>query len=1204
MNNSDTNFITNDSTSQPQTFGDMMTDVIKDVLGTKAEEIKQAVTVEPPPAQNSDDEFHAQIAAIIDEARLHIDELPESDCRDIPKDFLRRWKGGFAANWRHPKAPNTIPTPRVIFPLGDENNPPSFNAILTNSGRERFKNLDRWEAQKSLSAGSKFVFNPAALDNEIVPVTEGEFDALSIMFATDERIKVCALGGAGQFNNLERRLKLMERRPFVVILFDKDEHKDEKPGQKRAADLLKRLSDAGIVAVKKFFDDFMTDEQKQVVGNGIDANAILTKLGKQALSDLTDKIIQSAREEFPNAEEAIKLQKLFDEKHRRQKEQPRRENFSADIQDLYNRINTEITDVELEQAGYLHHSERGAKAPDGYCCVWCPSGTGKHKTGAMKYITKGEQPYFGCAACGNGGNVFVLIAHVDNLPTSGSGFFDTLKYIADKFNITYNPKIFEYEPTRKPVTNDAPALDVPDDIKEELQAFQEQHGIIDPKILPKLEAAKKFLDALSPLNFKAAFAYEPASRSKVALCKFYLPSIAQKFFDTLKAARKLSAAILKQISHETAALEKAGETVPNVNLDEVSRLAEITPNKITADIETAVTSLKRKQKHFDKSQHQKAEIDAKRAALDAQIATSSWTQNNLPDCPINLFLPETVYFSAGGVGTQSVNKFGDLESYAATKSPIIPTKIFRTPKSHATKYEVAVKSRRQWRRIIVDGDELADPRKILRLAKDGGALIKNAKNLTSFFAEIIAANEDRLPEIACYTRPGWHDGKFIYPTPEDEDSYRVERAGIDYDSIFKARGDKDKWLLKFLEIVNGKQGALKRFIFGACAIAPMLEIIKIPNPQINLWGTSNYAKTPLPKFGLSIFGDPGEGAMLRTWSATPKNMLTMAAGFNCLPILVDEGETMSKWTQVSLSEYVYNFSIGVIGQANKRNGDVRVTEKFHGVRLSTAERPMHDTADKRGAFKRLIDIHVTEELFDDSYARQLHIFCERNHGLFGRQWTSYVEEHSDDILNDFERTEKYFAESGFKRDGIHANFKSIDATNARVVIACAVAYQHFYACIFEENFDFYEARDNAAVILAQLPTIDEISDVNRSIDLLASWIVGHPRNFITPKKHNDDTPIDGMDEPAQSYTETVGKKFADGRIAFLPTAFRKICVEIGIPSYEKFLSDLYDADYLDCPNQREKCKVIKIDGNPARAYVINRDALDLKDNNNTDNDDD
>ena len=90
-----------------------------------------------------------------------------------------------------------------------------------------------------------------------------------------------------------------------------------------------------------------------------------------------------------------------------------------------------------------------------------------------------------------------------------------------------------------------------------------------------------------------------------------------------------------------------------------------------------------------------------------------------------------------------------------------------------------------------------------------------------------------------------------------------------------------------------------------------------------------------------------------------------------------------------------------------------------------------------------------------------------------------------------------------------------------------------------------------------------------------------------------------MDEPAQSYTVTVGKKFTDGRIAFFTNAFRKIISEIGLPSYEKVLTDLYDADLLDCKSSREKCKVIKIDGKPQRAYVVNSEAFAVDDSENS-----
>ena len=135
-----------------------------------------------------------------------------------------------------------------------------------------------------------------------------------------------------------------------------------------------------------------------------------------------------------------------------------------------------------------------------------------------------------------------------------------------------------------------------------------------------------------------------------------------------------------------------------------------------------------------------------------------------------------------------------------------------------------------------------------------------------------------------------------------------------------------------------------------------------------------------------------------------------------------------------------------------------------------------------------------------------------------------------------------------------------------------------------------QARFDAEQILAELPTIDEMSDVKRSIQLLASWVAEHPKSFITPRKYNG-TPIEGEDNPAESYAGTVGKKFADGHIAFYPFAFRKICAEIGLPSYEKFLCDLYDADCLECKSSREKSTQKKIEGENKRVYMIKSGVL-------------
>ena len=1006
-----------------------------------------------PPNQEklSDADKQRIIAEIISTAQKNIGNLPIAERRGIEDDTFRHFKVGCSSKWRHSTMPDSMPTPRVIFPLGDEKNIHAYNAVMTKSGREQFKNAKRKrkEFEKCLTDGGKFVFNPEALSVSIFAVTEGEWDTVSIWQAIresgrklvcDELVGICALGGTGgATKDLIKRLKELDRKPrLVIILFDGDDNRKdgEKPGRTLAEELQKKLWEIGIVAVKGFFEDVLSDDEKAAIGDKPDANKILTTKGNEFLYRVFSRVVKKALDDAKQATTEMESWRehmqaannsndtdVPSSSSKKRKNQSITEN--PDFKKLKADINTTITHTELEAKGYLQHSEKGSAQPDGYCCPWCNSGNGSHKTGALKFITDKGDPHFGCGKCSRGGSVLTFLAKVKGKDTQGEEFIELVKETADEFNIPYDPQIFERKPTSR-ATNTTKAF--------------------------------------------------------------------------------------------------------------------------------------------------------------------------VADCPLELKFPAGIEFEGMSIkvncGTANKPKF-----VTAAWNLILPTKKFVNDCGGNVRYEVSIqKPKGEWKRTVVSKRELIEPSKVYALA-DYDANIANATATAMYFSKLFAVpeNEDIIPEITIYNRPGWHGDKFIYPTPDNGENYIVERNGIDYASIFTTKGDKDEWLSKFREIVNGNQSALKRIVIGACLLAPMLPIIKIPNPQFNLWGSSNHAKTPLPKFGLSIYGDPSEGAMLRTWNATAKNMMAMSAAFNCFPLMVDEGESMSKRTQAELSEYVYTFTSGIIGQANKRNGDVRQTDKFNSVRFSTAERPLNDSADKKGKYKRLIDLHVTKPLFNDNDARQLHIFCEGNFGHFGRQWTRYIANNKKQIRADFEDMTNLFDSDGFMRDGIHAEYKSVDASNARSVIACAVAYQHFCVCLdLEEQFYSSKAHDDAAVILAQLPTVDEISDLKRSIQLLASWVAEHPKQFITPAKVNGEE-IDGMDDAAQSFTSTVGKKFADGRIAFFTNAFRKIIAEIGLPSYEKVLFDLYDADYLDCKSSREKCKVVKIDDKPQRAYVVKSEAFSVKD---------
>ena len=116
----------------------------------------------------------------------------------------------------------------------------------------------------------------------------------------------------------------------------------------------------------------------------------------------------------------------------------------ADIQELVDMERKLIGIDELKEKGYLKHSENGADEPNGFICLWCSSGTHAHKSGALTWYDD-DDPHFVCHVCGEGGDVVKFLSKVYGAQDSGAElhFFALIRKIADDFNITYDPKIFE-----------------------------------------------------------------------------------------------------------------------------------------------------------------------------------------------------------------------------------------------------------------------------------------------------------------------------------------------------------------------------------------------------------------------------------------------------------------------------------------------------------------------------------------------------------------------------------------------------------------------------------------------------------------------------------------------------------------------------------------------------------------------------------------
>ena len=217
----------------------------------------------------------------------------EKECggswRGFDADFLIAHGCKFIYDWKPPKSrlekKYSTPTKRIIIPASSDNYLARFvgNLEIYDDSTRKFI-----EQNQKLHAGTKTLFNPDALQNEIVFVVEGYIDAMSIELAGFAAV---ALGAASRGDLLVDVVKTMERKPLIVILLDSDAQ-----GRKDAPKLYKELIKIGCPACVRFLAD---DDSK------IDCNEILQTQGLDALRGTLQKLVDDSATELAAVKEKI-----------------------------------------------------------------------------------------------------------------------------------------------------------------------------------------------------------------------------------------------------------------------------------------------------------------------------------------------------------------------------------------------------------------------------------------------------------------------------------------------------------------------------------------------------------------------------------------------------------------------------------------------------------------------------------------------------------------------------------------------------------------------------------------------------------------------------------------------------------------------------------------------------------------------------------
>lgn len=190
----------------------------KEALKKKQEAAERKAKFEEIERKKQEEAERVDHTAYYKDRAEHITETDYMQSRGISLETCKHFLIGYEPEWRHPKAPQTVPTSeRVIIPIS------RYNYLARATGEEVPK-----EYQKQ-RAGKSDLFNKKALNTAALAfITEGEIDAMSIYEAGHEAI---ATGSAANkqlvIDEIARRIDQSEHIPLLAIVPDKDETGDK-----------------------------------------------------------------------------------------------------------------------------------------------------------------------------------------------------------------------------------------------------------------------------------------------------------------------------------------------------------------------------------------------------------------------------------------------------------------------------------------------------------------------------------------------------------------------------------------------------------------------------------------------------------------------------------------------------------------------------------------------------------------------------------------------------------------------------------------------------------------------------------------------------------------------------------------------------------------------------------------------------------------
>lgn len=474
-------------------------------------------------------------------------------------------------------------------------------------------------------------------------------------------------------------------------------------------------------------------------------------------------------------------------------------------------------------------------------------------------------------------------------------------------------------------------------------------------------------------------------------------------------------------------------------------------------------------------------------------------QDNLPDCPVNLFVPGGYFCQEEGISVLVEDKPSALCPF-----PIVISRIFQDSSTTDQSFEISWKSGGYWHKLKEARTTIMNAAKLVNVGRGFPVSSGNARKYIQWFDALIKVNDGNFEIVTEHSVLGWHGNVYSLITQNEP------------------VGSYSDWLRLTREV---RGNPYLRFVIDSSFAAPLLKFLNCRTYTVYIWKKSGSGKTAAGYVALSIWGDPDK--LKHSFNATANNIVGKLAKNNHTLFVIDDKQ-QSEIPQQSISKLIMDLTNGEEKGRCNIDGSLKAQRKWNTVIYSTGEEPITTMNDKAGVRNRLLEIEGAP--FDnENTAKAVYAWTKEHNGHAGRNFIEGVLQVGGLYIKELHQ---YYVYS------IKIEFPDIPLPYIDALAVQATADDLAGKFVFGNDGC---TMDVIRVIARDLATREENNDAERAKEWILSWLAQHQNKFYASSSGDTYGRFDGS--IAIVLAEVLDKALLDN--GFSPKKLRKELAEIG-----------------------------------------------------------